>query len=252
MQPHQRIAGTLMKDIFLGALPPGARLSPEKRLAEEVGADRGSLRVALKQLEAMNALEIRQGDGTYVKDFVKNVGLDFVSHLFELQAAMGGGEEWLDATVVDEIWEFWNMVFPEILKHAAKRSSTRDVKALVDIVNEELEHIADKPKLVELQVRTQDRIAEIVDNTIVLLFFNSSRPLRRKITEIFIHSVGDEEILKNIELRKALLKAILAGSHTDIDGLIDLFRERQEQSRRLVRTSLNPFSPASPTRGGTP
>ncbi len=67
-----------MKQIYTSSLKPGNKLPTEKQLIEDLGVDRSSLRVGLKQLESMGVLDIRQGDGMYVKDYLKNAGIDFL------------------------------------------------------------------------------------------------------------------------------------------------------------------------------
>ena len=81
-QSHQKVSTTLMRDIFFRKLKPGEKLPSERELADSMNVDRTTLRVALKQLEAMQLLEIRRGDGIYVKDFLKNAGIDFLRVAF--------------------------------------------------------------------------------------------------------------------------------------------------------------------------
>lgn len=51
--------------IALG-MQPGDRLPPERRLVEMLGVGRSPLREALKSLDILGFIEIRQGDGTYL------------------------------------------------------------------------------------------------------------------------------------------------------------------------------------------
>jgi len=44
--------------------------------------DRASLRIGLKHLELMNVLTIRQGDGIYVRDYMKGASIDFLRNPF--------------------------------------------------------------------------------------------------------------------------------------------------------------------------
>jgi GntR family transcriptional regulator, transcriptional repressor for pyruvate dehydrogenase complex len=50
-------------------LKPGGRLPTEKELVAELGVSRNILREALKSLEAVGLIEIRVGDGMYVREF---------------------------------------------------------------------------------------------------------------------------------------------------------------------------------------
>ena len=57
-QAHQKISTALMRDIFFHKLQPGEKLPSERELSGSLNVDRTSLRVALKQLEAMGLLDI--------------------------------------------------------------------------------------------------------------------------------------------------------------------------------------------------
>ncbi len=50
-----------------GALRPGDRLPGERQLSTRLGISRGTVREALQLLEAIGLLEIRQGEGTFVR-----------------------------------------------------------------------------------------------------------------------------------------------------------------------------------------
>ncbi len=52
---------------FSGEITPGQRLPSERRLAEAFGVGRSVVREALKSLTLMGLIDVRQGDGTYLK-----------------------------------------------------------------------------------------------------------------------------------------------------------------------------------------
>lgn len=49
-----------------GAFPPGSRLPPQRRLADELGVSRASLREALSILGTMGVIRVEHGRGTFV------------------------------------------------------------------------------------------------------------------------------------------------------------------------------------------
>ncbi|MDD5711603.1 MAG: GntR family transcriptional regulator [Smithellaceae bacterium] len=204
-QVHERVVKVLMRDIFTRKLKPGDKLPPERELAGQVNADRTSLRVALKQLEGMNLLDIRQGDGIYVRDYLRYAGIDFLRHLLSLEE--GEPDGWImDEFFIDEIYDFWAAVFPEMMRLAARRTTPRDIKRLIDLITEELANLDDRVKLIALEERQQDIISEVGNNLIFLLLSNSARPLRRKIIEIFVTSVKRETLKQFLEAKLFLLK----------------------------------------------
>ena len=149
VQVHERVVNTLIKQIFGRQLKPGDKLPSERQLAKEMGVDRVSLRIGLKHLEMMNVLLIRQGDGIYVRDFLKGASIDFLRILF-LQLEQTDEELLIDPYIIDELWEFWIAFYPEILKMAAKHYTPRDFKTAMEILNEQLDSLHEKNRLVEL------------------------------------------------------------------------------------------------------
>jgi GntR family transcriptional repressor for pyruvate dehydrogenase complex len=61
------ISRRILDYLLAGHVGPGERLPPERKLAEAMGVGRGVVREALKSLTLFGIIEVRQGDGTYVK-----------------------------------------------------------------------------------------------------------------------------------------------------------------------------------------
>lgn len=97
----EQLVEKLEKLILEGVLQPGDRLPPERDLSEILSVSRASLRGALKALQVMGVLEVRQGSGNYLSVDAKRileqpartlVPLPFLSQaeLFEVRRAMEG------------------------------------------------------------------------------------------------------------------------------------------------------------------
>src|SRR5215211_2840531 len=61
------VARRLLDYFLSGEVEPGMRIPSERRLAESLGVGRSLVREALKSLHVLGLLEVRQGDGTYLK-----------------------------------------------------------------------------------------------------------------------------------------------------------------------------------------
>lgn len=66
---YEEVAETIYELIRSGQLKPGDRLDSVQQLAENFQVGRSAIREALTALRAMGLIEIRQGEGTYVKEF---------------------------------------------------------------------------------------------------------------------------------------------------------------------------------------
>ncbi|WP_377888960.1 FadR/GntR family transcriptional regulator [Alkalihalobacillus sp. R86527] len=66
---YEEIADQLLEKIKSGNLSPGEKLASVQMLAEQFQVGRSAVREALSALRAMGLIEMRQGEGTYVKQF---------------------------------------------------------------------------------------------------------------------------------------------------------------------------------------
>ncbi|RUQ30617.1 FadR family transcriptional regulator [Peribacillus cavernae] len=66
---YEIVAEQLHESIKSGELKPGARLDSIEKLAENFDVGRSAIREALSALRTMGLVEMRQGEGTYVKQF---------------------------------------------------------------------------------------------------------------------------------------------------------------------------------------
>jgi GntR family transcriptional repressor for pyruvate dehydrogenase complex len=71
---HEKIVRQIKEMISSGQLAPGDQLLPERQLAETLGVSRTALREALAKLASMGLIEVRPGEGAYIKE----ISLDFL------------------------------------------------------------------------------------------------------------------------------------------------------------------------------
>ena len=122
---RQRVADEIVEQlrqlILTGQYRPGAKLPPERELARTLAVNRASLREALKKLEHMGLVRIRQGDGTRVENFMETAGLELVAHLVPL-----GQSAYPD--IIRDALEFRRMVAREVARLAAGRVEPDDLE----------------------------------------------------------------------------------------------------------------------------
>jgi GntR family transcriptional regulator len=85
---YQQISELLLRDIAAGRLSDGARLPPERDLAQTLGIAVGTLRRALADLEGKGIIARVQGSGNYVRAAALPAS---IYALFRLELADGGG-----------------------------------------------------------------------------------------------------------------------------------------------------------------
>lgn len=80
------ITSQLRRRILSGELLPGDRLESERDLAERLGTNRNTLREAIRNLETMGLVTVRQGDGVRVVDWRTGGGVMLLAHFLDSAA----------------------------------------------------------------------------------------------------------------------------------------------------------------------
>lgn len=73
---YVRIAEEINNSIINGVFAEGEKLPPERELASQFGVSRPSIREALAVLEILGVVDIKVGDGSYVKKKEKNFNIE--------------------------------------------------------------------------------------------------------------------------------------------------------------------------------
>lgn len=127
---RQRVAEEIVVQlrglIFRGVYAPGDKLPPERKLAEQLGVNRASLREAIKALEQLGLVKTRQGDGTRVLDYMSTAGLELISHLL-----IPNGQP--DVEVLGDVLEFRRFFGREVARQAALRADADDLRRLAEV-----------------------------------------------------------------------------------------------------------------------
>lgn len=125
---NQEIASRITDSILQGRLKPGEKLPPERELSIMMNVNRNTLREALKKLEILGLLTIRQGDGIYIKDYKECGNLE----LLKIMLHTGGT---LSPVILKGILQIRRIVIPEMSALAAQNRSINDldkIKSLID------------------------------------------------------------------------------------------------------------------------
>lgn len=115
------VARRLLDHIFEQGPMPGARLPSERELARQLGVGRSTVREALKSLGFLGLLEVRQGDGTYIRP----TGSDLLPRLLEWGLFLG------ERRVLD-LLEVRLLLEREAAVLAARRRTDDDIVAIED------------------------------------------------------------------------------------------------------------------------
>lgn len=124
ISPRDAVSDEILRLIRSGELQPGARLPSEPQLIKMTGVSRSSVREAIRSLETMGLIEIRRGNGTYVRE------IDPSRHIDAQMLLMLA-----DRKVLEDLVEVRLTLEPLIARLAAERATEADVRALGDALD---------------------------------------------------------------------------------------------------------------------
>lgn len=130
-----RIYAEIVRQIKLliaeGQLKSGDRLPPERDLAEKFMVSRTSVREALRSLESMGLIEIRAGEGTFIREIS-------VESLIEPLALVILDQR----EAVAELYEARRLMEPDIAALAARRATKEELQEMERILDEQSKEVA--------------------------------------------------------------------------------------------------------------
>jgi GntR family transcriptional repressor for pyruvate dehydrogenase complex len=239
------LADALMRRIFQGDFPPGTRLPAERQLAVDLGVDRTTLRMAVKQLQRMNLVVVRHGSGIEVTDYRERGGLDVLAAMFALEDLP------LDDGFVAEALDFWLESFSMTAARAIARMSLDDLGTLEAMLDRSIASVKDPEAFVESELAIQDALATMSGSVIFRMLSNSTRPLRRRIMRV-LPATGDMK--GSLEGMKRMLRMAAVtrpDERTIREGLLAALKEQAAGYRRqLLLRHEAPPRPAARKRAG--
>lgn len=165
----QEIVQQLRGLILRGEYAVGDKLPPERKLAEELGVNRASLREAIKALEQVGLVKTRQGDGTRVLDFMQTAGVELISHLVP-------GDGAPNMPVLTDVLEFRRWFGRETARLAAERASEEDIRAIEAIAERSSDPALDVGELLKLDFEFYVQLTNAAKNAVMKLLVNTIRP----------------------------------------------------------------------------
>jgi GntR family transcriptional repressor for pyruvate dehydrogenase complex len=158
---HSAIA-TIKEMIVSGELRAGQRLPAERDLAVQLGVSRPSLREAIRALIALNILESRHGEGTFVSsldpellsepiDFVLQVNDGALVSLFEARRVLEAG----------------------VAALAAERATDLELAELDDFVKDGRRKVNDAEAFIEHDVEFHERLRKLARSPVLASLLSS-------------------------------------------------------------------------------
>lgn len=173
----EEIAEQLRSLILNGQYPPGSKLPPERELSKRLKVNRASLREALKKLEHLGLVRIRQGDGTRVQNFMETGGIELVQHLLPLAGTR--------PELIRDLLEFRRIFGRETARLAAARASKEpELLAKLKALADRADTLTNAGELFELDFDFYVIVTQLARNHVMLLLINTVRDGVRSFTPL--------------------------------------------------------------------
>ena len=135
------IEGILLGGIIGGQLRVGEKLPTERELAADLNVNRSTVRAALGKLESLELVEIRHGDGVYVKDFRRSSNLELILALTRM-------DEKQRDSVISSLLRLRTIFGPDMAFLASQNRTDDHLRSLKEVIRESRLSILEKDILV--------------------------------------------------------------------------------------------------------
>jgi len=158
---YEEVAEAIHELIRTGQLKPGDKLDSVQQLADHFQVGRSAVREALTSLKAMGLIEMRQGEGTYVKLFeTEQIALP-------LSFAILMNEE-----DIKHLMEVRKIIEIGTAAAAAKKRTTQQLHAMEDALNEMRETKGDEKLGERADLQFHLAITEVSGNPMLISLMN--------------------------------------------------------------------------------
>lgn len=176
-----RIAGIIRNTILDGRFRVGDLLPPERTLARQFQVTRNTVREALRRLEQLRLVSIRQGSGVTVRDYRNTAGVELLGQILASTVLQG--------PLLSDVLEARAVLGKAIYRHALERIDDRAVEALHEAVEafarEAERPTPDPPTLQRLDFELHSLLVQAGGNQAILFLHNSLRRVYEPIAHLF-------------------------------------------------------------------
>ena len=177
----------LQNMILSGKLEIGAKLPPERELADSMQVSRAVINSGIAELEKKGFLTVKPRIGTFVADYHKNGSLETLTAIMNYNGGVLRNAE------VRSILEARIMFMVVASQFAIDRASDEEIIGLQKYVDQ-MEHCTSPEKTASLIFEFSHEIAYISKNTLLPLFFISFKDLVCSLWVQYAQKYGTKEL----------------------------------------------------------
>jgi len=201
---------------FVRSAPAGTKLPPERQLAQRLGVSRTTLRDGVSRLALLGLLEVRQGDGTYVRS---PTALQLVPLLRPLIEGRG--------STIEELVELKRHLEPAVAAMAATNCTDAQATALRTAIQRDREEISGAvaaprrgPRRGAQRRQVHELIAEAAGGSLIVALVSVANEL---LAPHVAEQLSAAQRRLAVEQLSAVVEAVAAGETEAARGATDLY-----------------------------
>lgn len=236
---YENVVAQIQHLVRTKKLCPGDRLPSERELAATLGIGRASVREALRTLDSMGLVEVRSGQGA----FLRNISLN--PYLASIRESLSFLLDVREETLL-ELWEVRKGLEEQIALLAASRRKEEDVEKLQRLTEEMRNQLMVSEVFVRSGIDFHRTLVEAAGNAVLLTVWEAIAGLIEKSQRRIIGMPGQPH--EALAKHEALLAAVAAG---DAKQAREAMREHMEAEEDHLRAALSDMRHSNGRRTGT-
>ena len=189
----------LRSRILTGAYPVGSRIPNERELAEALRVNRASVREAVKHLEFLELVEVRHGQGTFVREVSDSSALQVIETLLR-------DPHTVTTELLRQLLEFRRHVTTHVIELAARNRRPEHVTRARALLAEEVSAADDPKRALEIDLAMNTLLGEASGNLMYQLLTNLFTKLVARLGPLYYNASRDHR--RSHENHRALLGAL--------------------------------------------
>ena len=239
---HDAIAHHLREEILRGTYRPGERLPAERDLAGRLGANRGSVREALRKLEQQGLVAIRHGGGATVRG-AEHASLEVVRHMLFVDGR-------LDRGLLEQLLDVHEMLVVGAVRLAVERADDDEMAEARSWLARMSAPDATDDTFIDGAAALLELIAQASRNLVLRLARNAVDPLfEPRYREVRKRLRPPPDLLAPVTtaLDRAIAARDAAGAEQAVRSLVRLNRARALDALATLHASDSPPAPRPET-----
>jgi GntR family transcriptional regulator, transcriptional repressor for pyruvate dehydrogenase complex len=192
---HDGVVEDMLVLIRQGEFKMGERLPPEPELSERFDVSRGTLRAAIQELARLGYVEVRQGDGTYLR----SPDNETIAQPFQ---ALLASEPFL----ASELLQLRRLLEPEIARLAATKCTLADASVLRGLLEEQRSRTAKGETLAAQDLAFHHEIARIANNNLIRKILTMLHSLLKDLRYQALLSDEAKTVRQHQKIAEAIIK----------------------------------------------